>query len=78
MSNNKKPVSKAMSYELTNGTKISDTKAVLIKSAQELSSLRLVWILLTRHKVGLLTVGNIILVLNWAIPAWPQIVKSLF
>ncbi len=53
------------------------TKANLLKLADQLSTGAIIWLLVKRHKVGLLTIGNIILVLNWAIPAWPEIVKSL-
>lgn len=36
------------------------------------------WLLALKHKVGLLAAGNIILLLNWAIPGWPQMVISLW
>lgn len=49
---------------------------VLVNAAKRLSTKRLLWILIVRHKVAILALGNILLVLNWAIPAWPEIVKS--
>lgn len=30
-----------------------------------------------KHKVFLLSIGNIVLVLNWVFPAWTQLVLSL-
>lgn len=35
------------------------------------------WLLAVKHKTGLLVMGNIILVLNWAFPEWPQMVLGL-
>lgn len=53
-------------------------KSVAIKAADQLSTASLIWLLVKRHKVAILALGNIILVLNWAIPAWFDIVLSLF
>lgn len=55
-----------------------NSKRVAIKLAEELSTSRLLWIVTKRHKTGLLAIGNIVLVLNWAFPEWTQLVKSLF
>jgi hypothetical protein len=63
-----------LSYELA-GTKKS--KRSNLRIADDMASLSLIWLLVKRHKILLLSIGNIILVLNWAIPAWPEIVKSL-
>jgi hypothetical protein len=41
------------------------------------STMYLLWYLVKRHRMALLVTGNIILVLNWAIPAWPEMVKLL-
>lgn len=54
------------------------TKKVALKVADQLNTGSLVWLLVKRHKVAILAIGNIVLVLNWAVPAWPEIVKSLF
>lgn len=67
----------SMAYELT-GVKKTKSKNVGVSMAESVGSLRLLWILVNRHKVGILLVGNIVLVLNWAIPEWPTIVRSLF
>jgi hypothetical protein len=77
MSNNKTS-SKAMGYELTGTKGVKDTGAMLVRAAEQVGSFRLLWILLRRHKVGLLAIGNVVLVLNTMVPAWPEIVKSLF
>ena len=53
-------------------------KRVALEMADKLGTGTLIWLLIKRHKVGLLAVGNVVLVLNWAIPMWPQIVLSLF
>jgi hypothetical protein len=35
------------------------------------------WLLLCKHKVGVLITMNVLWVLNWALPAWPQMVASV-
>jgi hypothetical protein len=35
------------------------------------------WLLAVKHKTGLLVTGNIILVMNWALPEWPAMVMGL-
>lgn len=35
------------------------------------------WLLVCKHKVGLLITMNVLWVLNWAIPAWPQFIASV-
>lgn len=66
-----------MSYEETGTKKVTDIKAVMIADAKKLSTPSLLWILVTRHKVAILAVGNIVLVLNWAFPQWPSFISSL-
>lgn len=41
------------------------------------STPRLLWHIVKRHKVALLALGNIVLVLNWAVPEWTAIVLGL-
>lgn len=41
------------------------------------STIYTLWLLAVKHKTGLLMTGNIILVLNWALPEWPQMVLGL-
>lgn len=53
-------------------------KRAAIKIADQLNTSSLVWLLVKRHKVAILAVGNIVLVLNWVFPAWPELVRSLF
>lgn len=68
-----------MTYETT-PTKINArgiTKTLAIKASETLSTPRLIWILVKRHKVAILATGNVLLVLNWAIPEWHTIIKSL-
>lgn len=51
----------------------AETKRII----DQQSTPSLLWVLVKRHKVGLLATGNVILVLNWAIPQWTTIAKSL-
>lgn len=68
-----------MKYEAANITKPSagTGKRVAIRAAETLGTGSLVWLLAKRHKVALLAIGNVVLVLNWAFPAWAELVKSL-
>lgn len=52
-------------------------KKQCLKIADQLGTGSLVWLLVKRHKVALLALGNVVLVLNWAFPEWPQLVRSL-
>lgn len=52
------------------------SKKVLLHGASGLSTPSLLWLLVKRHEVAILATGNIVLVLNWAVPAWTEIVKS--
>lgn len=67
-----------MAYEHIGTKGVKDVDLMAIKMAQQLATSRLVWLLVKRHKVAILAIGNIILVLNWAFPAWPTFVRSMF
>jgi hypothetical protein len=41
------------------------------------STIYTLWLLAIKHKTGLLMAGNIILVMNWALPEWPAMVLGL-
>jgi hypothetical protein len=41
------------------------------------STIYTLWLLAVKHKVGLLMVGNIILVMNFILPEWPQMALGL-
>jgi len=71
------PVKNAMKYEEVKPKRV-DGKAVALKYASELHTSSLIWLLIKRHKVGILAAGNVILVLNWAFPQWIELVRSLF
>lgn len=49
----------------------------VLKIADQLGTPSLVWLLVKRHKVAFLAAGNVVLVLNWAFPAWTELVKSI-
>ena len=68
-----------MKYEPTGSRKPSTgtSKRVALKVADELGTASLLWLLAKRHKVFLLSLGNAVLVLNWAFPEWTQVVKSI-
>lgn len=70
------PKSDGMKYEVAGRTKVKDTKQMAVKMAESLGSGSLVWLLVKRHKVAILGLGNIILVLNWAFPAWTSVIGS--
>lgn len=36
------------------------------------------WLLAVKHRVALLAIGNIVLVLNFALPEWPAMMLGLF
>jgi hypothetical protein len=73
-----KSAAQAMQYELTGTKKVKDSHSVAIKTAETLGTGTLVWMLVKRHRVGLLATTNILFVLAWVFPEWPNIVKSLF
>ena len=72
-----KTASQAMEYEVA-GTKKASAKGVAVKAAETLSTPHLLWLVVKRHKVALLAIGNVVLVLNWLVPAWPEMLRSLF
>lgn len=67
-----------IAYERAGTKKVKDVNSVAIKMAEQLSTPRLLWVLVKRHKVGLLAIGNVVLALNYIFPAWPTFVRSLF
>lgn len=69
-----------MKYEKTKikNDPVAADKAIKLQAAKKLSTPRLILIVLDRHKVPLLVVGNVILVLNWVFPLWFQVVLSMF
>jgi hypothetical protein len=69
-----------MTYEETPISKKPSGAA--IKKARKLtldsySTSAMLWHLVKRHKVALLAIGNIVLVLNWALPEWTSMVLGL-
>lgn len=52
-------------------------KQLTIKAANQLSTSSLIWLIVKRHKVGLLAIGNIVLVMNFVLPEWPQMALGL-
>lgn len=69
-----------MRYEATKVTnKVTNKtlRANRLRIANELSTLSLIWLLVRRHRVALLAVGNVVLVLNWAFPQWLELLRSL-
>lgn len=69
-------LSKAMTYEETGSKQINGKKAT-IKVAEKLGTHSLAWIVVKRHKVVILSIGNIVLVLNYVFPQWFELVKGL-
>lgn len=65
-----------MKYELSK-IKPSDMKGVALKLAGDLPTLSLVWLLVKRHKVFILSVGNVVLLLNFIFPAWTTFLSSV-
>lgn len=66
-----------MKYEIAGTKRVTNGKRAAEKMAEQLGSGTLIWLLVKRHKVGLLAIGNIVLVLNWAFPLWPQLLLGL-
>ena len=65
-----------MRYEL-DGNKSINPKRAAKNAAKSLNTFVLLGIILNRHKVGLLIATNIFWAVNYAVPEWPSIVKSL-
>jgi hypothetical protein len=72
-----KTASQAMQYEAASKPSKPNGKTMALKVAGQVGTASLLWLLVKRHKVGLLAIGNIVLLLNWAFPEWPQIVLGL-
>lgn len=72
-----KTAGQAMQYEAAGKVSKPNGKAMALKIAGQVGTPSLVWLLVKRHRIGILAVGNIVLVLNWAFPAWPQLVLGL-
>lgn len=69
-----------MKYETTKVSKKPSQTAVKKAVSNELDQYktgRILWHLVKRHKLAISVTLNIIFVINWALPAWPSIVKSL-
>ena len=47
------------------------------QSVNRNSTIYTLWLLAVKHKIGLLAIGNIVLVLNWVFPEWTTFVLSL-
>lgn len=66
-----------MAYEpVKRSTKVNG-KQQAIKIAGQVSTSSLVWMLVKRHKVGILAMGNIVLALNVVYPPWTDFVLGL-
>lgn len=65
-----------MGYEKTGNTKPHKASAKHYE-LERTSTMYILWYLVRRHKMGLLVTGNIILVLNWAVPQWFDMVRGL-
>ena len=69
-----------MKYEPTKRTKKPSNGAVKGEKQRILDgygTFYILWHLVRRHKVALLAIGNIILLLNWAVPAWTDILSDI-
>lgn len=69
-----------MNYESTKVSKKPSQTAVKKAVAKELDQFntsRILWYLVKRHKLAISVTLNVILIVNWALPAWPSIVRSL-
>lgn len=71
--------SDGMKYE-PSGTKTLSkgvVKKQLLKAGDQLPTYSLLWLVIKRHKVVLLGVGNVVLILNWAMPQWTELLKAV-
>lgn len=68
-----------MAYEATGTKTVSKNtgKKTALKIANQVGTPSLLWLIVKRHKVGLLMIGNIVLVLNFVFPAWPDLLLGL-
>jgi hypothetical protein len=47
------------------------------RELSKISTGKLVWHLVKRHKLAISVIINIYFIVNWALPMWPSIVKSI-
>lgn len=47
------------------------------KAVNNRSTIYTLWLLAVKHKVGLLAIGNMVLIANWIFPEWFQLVLGL-
>lgn len=70
-----------MKYEAAGTETATDGRAIMRKAYKKAvvnqSTAYTLWLLAVKHKVFILGLGNIILVLNWALPEWPAMVLGL-
>ena len=69
-----------MKYETTKRNKKPSNSAVKGEKQRilnDFSTPYILWHIVKRHKVALLAIGNIILLLNWAVPAWTDILSDI-
>lgn len=67
-----------MRYEVAGKVKPASNKAVNLQAAEKVGTPSILWMLVKRHKVGLLLASNGILLLSWAVPTWPTMIRALF
>lgn len=72
-----KTAGQAMQYEAAAKPSKPNGRDAALKIAGQVGTPSLLWLLVKRHKVAILAAGNIVLVLNWAFPEWPQLVLGL-
>lgn len=65
-----------MKYEHT-AIKQPTDKQVRVAAAKALPRHTLLWLTIKSFKTEILITGNIILVLNWALPSWPQMLLAV-
>ena len=69
-----------MKYEATKRNKKPSNSAVRKEKQRILDdygTFYVIWHLVKRHKVFLLAIGNVILLLNWTVPAWTDILLGI-
>lgn len=66
-----------MTYEKTKEKPTSKDKETMFE-LRHISSRKIIWFLVKRHKTGLLTTWAVVMTALWAIPQLPSIITSLF
>lgn len=69
-----------MKYETTKVSKKPSQATVKKEVARELDQVstgKILWHLVKRHKLAISVTLNILFIVNWALPAWPSILRSL-